>query len=837
MWQSYFIIAFRALARTRLLSFINIFGLALGLAACILTYLFVNYETHFDTSWTDADHIYRIHGRFELPGADPVDSVATMGPLKAALLKDIPQIESAARLNALRPTIRYGDSLYVEDVAFIDAEFLSIFDIRALAGQIAAGRGDIASLIITEDFAYKYFGHENSIGKIVTLSLEGFLRDYKIAAVVANPPSNSHLIYSAFAYIDEEAFRHIPDYFERWMATTNLTYYRFAKGATSDDVDSKLAALIDLNFSEWPQAMDIPASKVIKLFSMKIKDIHLQAIGTGDLKPNGNLIMVRIFAVVAGLILFIASINFVNLSTARSTARAREVALRKVLGATRRQLITQFLVESVLITVIASVFALCFVEFSSNWFSQLLNIDLNLRTLGGGLGMQEIILFMMFVIVIGIVSGLYPAFYLSRFRPAQVLTGGRDGGGHFSSKLRQILVIIQFAVSAILMISTATIYGQMTFIHNADLGFNRDGIVLVRRLERAAAAPSVDALLTEVSRLPGVRVASLSNSAPAEEFQYLASVRRLGYEVREDPIIGYRQVDQHFLETYDISILAGRNFDIRKTTDRLPRDMANVPFALRKASVLLNKAAIRRLGFTQINEALGKTIVSSIGDETGQRQLVMLTIIGVVPDLHFTSLKKAVQPEMLIFAQTGHRILSVRYDSTLTPANIVFSIERIWRSLVPEVPFLYDHLDQILAKQYDNEARQTVFLAIFAVLSVIIACLGLFGLAAFTVERRTKEIAIRKIMGASVVDIVKLLLFQFSIPVLIANAIAWPIALIILSDWLLAFNYRIDFWFVGPILCTVVAAVSLIIAWATVGGHALQVSQSNPIHSLRTEES
>jgi putative ABC transport system permease protein len=538
------------------------------------------------------------------------------------------------------------------------------------------------------------------------------------------------------------------------------------------------------------------------------------------------------FAIVALLILAMAAINFVNLATARGSQRAREVSLRKVLGATRGQLIAQFLAESLLIAGIAVLIALIILQLALPRLSAFLDAELELRWLGnGGLLMPVIALWM----VVGIAGGLYPAFYLSRYRPAEVLKANRSTAEPIGTgRVRAILVVAQFAVSIGLIACTLIVAAQTRFAGTTELGFDRDRLIQVANANRAAIIPQTETLMRQIARIPGVESVAGSNLAVAMDSALTTNVRLPG---RAEPaVMGFYSVSPEYFGTMRLRVIAGRGLSRDQALDdsSVPLDpeeaflAAQTGLIARGANIVVNAEAARQLGFADPAAALGRTVgVAMFGADAG---LVPSTIVGVAANGRFRSAREPIEPQ-IFFDRRIYNNIVVRHDGT-DPEGVRRQIGEVWRQLAPDVPYEAGHADQRLAALYQSEAARAKTFAAFAALAVAIACLGLFALAAFTADRRTKEIGIRKAFGARGRDIVALLAWQFARPVIVANLIAWPIAWWVMRGWLDGFDARIA---LTPVPFLIAGAAALAIAIGTVAGHALRVAQTNPIHALRYE--
>jgi putative ABC transport system permease protein len=531
------------------------------------------------------------------------------------------------------------------------------------------------------------------------------------------------------------------------------------------------------------------------------------------------------------LILAIAVCNFVNLATAGASRRAREVALRKVLGARRLQLILQFLGESLLIVTAAMIVALAMVELCLPWFAHWLNADLRLDYLGAN-GVLPPVLGL--VALVGIAGGLYPAFYLSRFQPAAVLKANHSSPETpGSGRLRTVLVVAQFAISIALIVCTIIVYAQTNFARSSDPGYRREGLIVVSNLNRAAIVPLTETLIREAARLPGVEGAAGTSIVPASDETVATRVRVPG---RADPVrLGEYAVHPDFFATMGIRLLAGRGLSRRYAKDNAytpyepeaVADQARRDLVARGINIVVNKKAAAEMGFGIPSAAVGRQIGIDMGEDFG---LMPGTIVGVAEDSRFRSAREPIEP-MIFYDRGIYSGMVVRYDSA-TPQAVLKSLERLWKRLAPDVPFEGEFADAKVAELYRTDAARGEAFAGFALLAVAIACLGLFGLAAFAAERRTKEIGIRKVFGARVPDIVRLLAWQFSKPVMVANLIAWPVAWWAMRDWLNGFDARVP---LGPGPFVLAGGLALAIALGTIAGHAMKVARLNPIHALRYE--
>jgi len=826
MWRNYLTVGLRALLHHKTYAFINIFGLAVGLAACLLLLLYVRYETSYDSWLPGSERVFQV----QTFGVDPetgqrVDQQGVTRPVADSLAAYFPEIEHASKFEGEDAAILIGGRAIAAQRAFAaDAHFFDIIEVPFLRGDRRRALSDVNTVALSRSEATRLFGTIEVVGRTLTMGRDGQTRDYRITGVFEDLPANSHMDFDLVRRFNSaEESEDCP-----WGCVSGMTYVRLRPGVE--------AAQINARMPEW-ELRNVPESvfsgyRLRDRFDWRltnVADVHLGPAQGGD-RPGNDMRTLATFAIVALLILGIAVANFVNLATARAGRRAREVAVRKVLGATRRQLVAQFMGESVLLVTVAMLIALTLIELTAPAFGQWLDADLRVDYLGGlGLAVAGL------GIAVGLLGGLYPAFYLSRYQPATILKANRsapDTPG--SSRLRQGLVVAQFAVSIGLIVCTAVVYKQTMFARTVDPGYQREGLITVEGLRSPEVQAVRETLTRQIEALDGVRSAAGSMIVPGSGQTLLTNVSLPG---RTAPVeIGWYSVEPDFFETMRMEMVAGRPLSEAQAQDnvRVPLDdgpeslAAQRQVAARGFNIVVNQEAARRLGFSRPEDALGRQVsIPVFGEEIGP---AAATIVGVTRDTRFRSLRETVEP--IGYYDLGlYRWLAVRIDGR-DPRAVMGRIERVWQSLLPTIPFAAEFSDEKLASLYDqDEARGQTF-AGFSLLAVLIACLGLFGLAAFTAERRTKEIGIRKVFGARSRDIVRLLAWQFSKPVVLANLIAWPVAWWVMRDWLNGFDARVA---LGPEPFLVAGLLALAIALGTIAGHALKVSRTNPIHALRYE--
>ncbi len=835
MFNSYLLSAWRHIVNNRLSSVINVFGLSLGLMSCILILLYVRDELSYDKWMVEGNRVVRMHTAYLSPDRPPFLTVRSAGRMMEAIRDYSPQlIESGVRLLQVGVTLTKEANLFNESVLFADPPFFELFELPFLYGSPGTSFNKPSDLIVTEEMAQKYFGRNDVIGESLTVCcLQGNQFDVQVTGVIKNLPDNTHLDIDFLSYLEPSLFDFAPNLLNTWTSVNTYTYFKLNPGATPEGLKERIDYWLD---NESPLKEMVPEgvipSEMLKLKIMTVPDIHLYARtdagNLGDMKALGDIDMVYTFAGVAMLILLIASINFMNLSTARASKRAREVALRKVMGATRLQIAMQFLGEAVAIALLALFCALVAVELTLPLYNDVVGRELTFKI------MEDLRLLLGLVVVavsVGLLSGSYPAVYLSGFLPMRILKASPTGEGSGQSSIRALLVVFQFSVSIGLAVCTLVIFAQTQYARNMDVGYKYDSKLVLSGLGSAGALDQHDAITNELSTIAGVKSVVLSSEVPSQDnenntgFQLLDGATE---GLSDTVVINYYTVGFGFFEAYDMKILAGRSFDVRFGTDEI-QPVPDNEGQIGNASIVVNESAMRALGFGSPEEVVGKTLRADVfGSGTHD-----LRIIGVAKDVYFRSIRFGIRPSVFFNDPGSFRVATISFD-TNDIQGLVSDVERVWKAMVPMSPVSHQFLEDMIHAQYQTEENQAKLLAVFAILAVVIACLGLYGLASFTAERRTKEIGIRKVMGARVRDIVTLLVWQFTIPVLVANVITWPTAWYLMSGWLERFSYRIDDSYI-ILSCVIAGAGALIIAWLTVASRAITVASANPINALRYE--
>ncbi len=806
MIKNYLKVAIRNLFRNKFYSILNISGLAIGIACCLLIVLFVTDELSYDKHYDNSENTYRLTMAGALNGS--AFDLAVVGDVVGkTMVEDFPEVIDFVRFRQNgSPFIRTGENIFKEEkFVWADHSVIDIFDLDIVMGDVNAALTAPKSLILSETAAKKYFGNADPIGQQVEFRSD---KDYSVTAVYKDIPSNTHFDFDVIGSIEtiDEAKQNI------WMSMNFQTYIVLTPDADIEKMASLFPAMLEKYIGpevkrfmnmEWEQMEQSGSSLAFGL--QPVADIHLKSDLQGELDANGDMSYVYIFSAIAFFILLIACINFMNLATARSAHRAKEVGIRKVLGSVKAQLIYQFLAESVLISLISFILAVGVAYLALPFFNDLSAKELEIPFT------NPVFLGSIFsgVLIVGFLAGSYPAFFLSAFKPVTVLKGSLSNGMK-SGALRSVLVVIQFCTSIFLVIGTLVILNQLEFIQNKNLGFDRDQVLIVN--DAYLASGNVSALKTKVESFSEVKSASLSGFLPTPSNNNMnlffnGTVPSEGNQV----IMSNWTIDYEYLETLGIELLEGRNFS---------RD-----FATDSTAMIVNEAALKELEIE--GDPLGKivgTFVSNEGDVQGYR------IVGVVKDFHYQTLKSKIGPLALQLGNsTGLLNLKV---NTKDYAGLLSKLESSWMELAPNQPFETSFLDDRFNRMYDSEQRLGKIFGVFATLTIIVACLGLFGLAAYTAENRIKEVGIRKVLGASVGQIVFLLSRDMGKLVLIAFIFGAPLAWYAMNSWLQGFEYRTS---IGWTIFAVTALGSLLIALITMSYQSLKAAVSNPVKSLRAE--
>jgi putative ABC transport system permease protein len=798
MFKNYLYIALRNIKKHKGYSLINILGRAIGITCCILIFSYVLYELSYDKYHENAGRIYRLKSDAQV-GDNHLHIPKSSPPMSGYMVENFPEVLGAARLRELGSIpVRFRENQYYEGrIFYADNSFLDIFTFPLLKGNPKTALKTAYTTVITEDTARKYFGDEDPIGKVLTIDEDA---DFTVTGVVSNVPRNSHFVFDILCSFETHAQNNRRSMVS-WLSLNYYTYILIQKGSDPRTLEQKFPDMIATNAGNILKAV----KGDLKLSLQPLTSIHLHSRLEQEISATSNIAYVYIFSAIALFILFIACMNYMNLATARSAKRAQEVGMRKVLGAHRARIIRQFLSESLITSIISCVIALLFVEFVLPLFRSVSGINLKINYMENPWLIPGLFVLTM---IVGLVAGSYPAFFLSSFQPIHILKGSLRTGTA-STHFRGVLVIVQFTISIVLIIGTIITFSQLKYMKNTALGFEKEQILIVP-ISDESTVESLAPFKEELKNYPGIINVAASSHVPGQTTYYNPFLPE-GFTRDQMPWMGQLNVDGDFIPTMGIELLAGRNFSSELKTDQT-------------RSVIINETAAKRFGW---EDPVGKTI----GDLSDDGAILKKPVIGVVKDFHIESLHREIGPLLITNNPEWLNTLSIRIAQANIPKTMGFLSER-WMQHNPLRPFRYFFLDDSFDVQYRADERLSKIFSYFSILAIFIACLGLFGLASYTAEQRTKEIGIRKVLGATISGIVKLLTKEFSKWILVANIIAWPVAYFAMRKWLQGFAYRTSIEFYIFILSAVIA---LAIALMTVSYQALKAAKADPVKSLRYE--
>ncbi|WP_018611151.1 ABC transporter permease [Segetibacter koreensis] len=808
MIRNFFKVALRNITRHKGFSFINIVGLTFGLSACILIGLFVWDEHQYDKSFPDGAWIYRVYSDYK--NNEVTGQKAVVSPMYATTLKqDFPEVEQTARVMMLpeyKTLFEAGErKLYEESGYYVDSTFFDVFPLNFKYGILKKALDDPGSIVVSAEMAQRFFGNENPVGKQILMDKEPYL----VKGVFVKDPK----FHLQFNYLVSLSAEHLPpERMQSWTWNQFYTYFKVKKRTNVKVLETKFRAEVKQKsapFNRLANTADVPHFQALK-------DIHLYSANfVYDAAQRGNITYVRALTIIAIFILLIACFNFINLATAKSLQRAKEVGVRKTIGADKKQLIFQFIGETVLLAfisiIISVVLGIIFLPWMNNFTSKSISLALFLNPV-------VILLLIALAIIVGLLAGFYPALVLSSFKPVKVLkssvSGDEDAGK--IPWLRHGLVVIQFALSVLLIISAIIVYRQVDYLHNKDLGFNKEQIMFFP-MRGDNMFKNVDAFKNELLKAPGVSSVSIGYGFPGDA---VAGddiiVPRNGQRVSES--VTELLVDYDYIKTLGLQLVAGRDFSKSMGTDK-------------DHAFILNETAVKQLGFNVPQKALGQKLYWHVWGASNPDSLKEGQVIGVVKDFNYKSLYDKVEAAVLqIFPDAAWKV-AVKM-STGNLSNTIAGVESAWVKFSPEYPIEYKFLDENFEQMYKAEDKLKALLWIFTAIAIFVGCLGLFGLAAYTAERRRKEVGIRKVLGATTQGVVLLLSKDFIRLVIISLVIASPVAYYFMHQWLEDFAYRINIsWWIF----VVAGLAAIVIALATVSFQAVKAAIANPVKSLRTE--
>ncbi len=806
MIKNFIKVAIRNLMNRKFYSIINILGLAIGLTCTILIALFVQNELSYDKHHKNYKRIYRLESHFNIQESEDLFA-ATAFPLGPALKLEYPQdvAEFCRFMDMDNNLFQYeGKQIFEENVYFADSTLIDIFTHEFISGSPSDALNDPNEIILTESFAERIFGDDNPLGKTLEAG-NGMI--FTITGIIKDVPHNSHLRFEAIASMITLKPLFGAERYDSLESTAfwNIGFYSYIMLTENGDIQNVLDAYPEFN-EKYIKPVGEQINSKFQLLVQPLADVHLFSKLGYDL-PTGDITYVYIFSIVALFLLLIGCINYMNLATSQSSGRAVEVGIRKVVGAQKIYLQWQFIFESILIAAMAMILAFVAVELILPTFNELADREL---TFGFIANLDLVLGILIITFLVGLLSGSYPAFYLSSFIPVEVLKGklGKNKG-----TLRKILVLLQFSISIIMIIGTFTVIQQLNYLKDKNLGFDDDNLVVLT-IRDTSGVRNLQAFKDELKKHPQIINAGTTSSVPGQGHGIIVHLFETKDGSMEEKGINFVFVDHDYLETMDMKIINGRNYNKDLQTDA-------------EESVIINEATTEVLGWG--DNSIGKKL--GFGADLDGGATLNTRVIGVIKDFHYSSLHNQIDPLLIMLSDDPQRNICLRIRQENIGRTLEF-IEEKWNEFCPTFPFEYKFLDDSLNEQYLAEQKIGSVFTYFSVLCIFIACLGLFGLASYTAEQRTKEISIRKVMGASVSNIVFILSKEFSLWVLLANIIAWPLAYFALQKWLQNFAYAVDQSLITYIIAGITA---LLIALFTVSFRAIKAAQTNPADALKYE--
>jgi putative ABC transport system permease protein len=799
MIKNYLKSALRNIKRHKGYAFINIAGLAIGMACCILILMYITTELSYDRYHVNADRIFRLGLDANMGGTGVVTPISNV-PSAPTLLQSYTEVLDAVRISTVsKRAVQHEDKVFFENgIMYADSSIFKVFTFPMIKGDPNTALKPAYAVVLTQETAQRYFGNNDPMGKILKYNNQ---YDFTVTGVMENVPKNSHFTFDMLCSF-ETLYDLDRESMEEWFNFNLYTYLLLSEGFDYIELEQKFPTLVDKYMGDMLKAL----GGEINFFLQPLTNIHLHSNLENEIRPNSSITYIYIFTAIGFFILCIACINFMNLATARSSTRAKEVGIRKVVGAERKELIRQFLGESLIYSIFSLAIALLFVRFALPFVESLSGREMALSLAEMPWLLPSVI---GLVILVGLVAGSYPALFLSSFRPAQVLKGNLKAGST-NSRLRSFLVVTQFIISISLIIGTGIILGQLNFMKNKSLGFEKKNTLVVEIKDRNMQQ-SLDSIKSDIRKIPGVLSVSSSSLVPGQEPSVQPFIPE-GYTEKQAQLMESFTVDHDFFPTLGMEIVKGRNFSPEYRTD-----ISN--------AAIINETAAKRYNW---EDPIGKTIQAP-SDEVGKWQTY--TVVGVLKDFHRTSLHSVIAPQIIGNNPSNFDTLAIKIHPENSEGTLRFLREK-WKDVDPIRPFEFLYLDAMIDKLYGAEERLSDIFSSFSVFAIFIACLGLFGMASFAAEQRTKEIGIRKVLGASVPGVVVLLSKDFLKLIVVANIIAWPLAYFGMSKWMENFAYKsgIALW---VFLYTGILAVG--IALATVSYQSIKTALLNPIDAIKYE--
>ncbi len=800
------LVAYRSMIRNKFYAFINIFGLGLGLAVSILIGIFVKDELSYDLHWDNHDRIVRISS--DIKFQDNIYKMANSpAPMAKAFKEDFPEIEVAGRFRGIgQEVINIDDKYFTQDrITFADQDMLKIFKLDLVSGSFENALTNPNSSIINESTALKLFGSSDVAGKAFKLKDKSI----NINAVYRDIPANSHFHFNVILSMEDDPISNDGI----WLSNNFKTYFLLDEGASYQTLQSKFSGVYERYFgpqlqqftgASWDQLTG--SGSYVNYYLIQLKDIHLRSNLSYEIEANGNIQYIYILMAAGLFVLIIASINFMNISTARSSMRAKEVGMRKVMGGLKRQLVFQFIVESLLNAFLALIFAVVLTFLLLPLFNELTGKEIINPYFGELWIWPEVLTLSLFI---GLLAGLYPAFYLSGFIPIKVLKGELSLGLK-SGRLRNLLVIIQFTASVLLIFGSIVIFSQLQFTQKKSLGFNKDQVLIIN--ETQTLGKSIESFKEELLSFPPISSVTSTGYLPTSGYRSDSPLQPKAATSTDDAV-GMQQwgVDESYIPTLELKLIAGRNFSKEFATD--------------SSAIILNETAVRRFGF---KDPVGQKL-KNLGD-FDMFGIKEFEVVGVIEDFHFDDFKNQIVPLGLLNLPNIDK-MAIRYDAGKT-REVMDYTETKWKAFNPALPIQFEFMDQQYAAKYRSEEKLSSLFGSFAVLSILIACLGLFGLAAFTSDQKKKEIGVRKVLGATIGQLMIDQLKGYTRLLIVALFIGLPVGHYLMSDWLSNFAYRVNITWIIYLLPVILI---LLLAWATVSFISYRASVQNPADNLHTE--
>ncbi|NIG53090.1 ABC transporter permease [Chitinophaga sp. Cy-1792] len=807
MIQNYAKVAFRNLRSNKAFTAINITGLAIGIATSLIILLYISHELSYDRFNKRSGDIVRVVFRGHVK-SDAMNESHVFPPVAQTLKNECPEIEEAVRIKlTFAPIISLNDKTFEENnYALADASLFKVFTIPLLNGDPNTALTDPNTIVISKAIASKYFGDQNPVGQL--LHFKNTNQDMRVTGVYDKIPENAHFHFDMIGSLTG-----FPDASSNsWMTSGYHTYLLLRPGSDYQKLQAKLPAIMDKYMApQMEQSMHLTlkefraAGNDIGIYLQPLTDIHLHSNFPDEMEPAGDMKYIYIFGAIVLFMILIACINFMNLTTANAIGRVKEVAMRKVLGAPKNRLVLQFLLESISITLIATLLAAILAVILLPSFNQLAQRNLSIS----GHDLLWLIpgLFL-FAVVVGTFAGIYPAWFLSSFKPEAALKRSFSPGGKQGNRLRSGLVVFQFFISITLMVSTAVVYKQLSYIQHKKLGYNKDQVIILNQADHLDQAVSarLRSIIQQDSRVADITTSGFIPSGPTYNNNFFIFENGTSAQVKS---ICY-EIDEHYINVMGMTLAEGRNFSPAYSTD--------------STAVIINQAAVKAMGWT--GNVIGKTFRHLSNEGIGKE----FHVVGVVNDFHFKSMHSLISPLVMKLSENYGNILIKTNTKDVT--GLLATLQKEWEQLNVDTPFSYSFLDQRFEDTYKSEANVGRILAIFAGLTVFVACLGVFGLATFTAKKRSKEISVRKVLGASVTSIITMLSADFLKLVIIAFAVAGPVAWYMMNNWLQGFAYRVNIsWWIFAVS----ALTAILITLLTVGTQAIKAAIANPVKNLKAD--